>query len=89
VGVRELRQNLSVYLDRVKRGAVLRVTEHGRTVAVLQPVPADAARLDRLAAQGLVTPPRKSLRDIAAPRPRPSGSPPTQKVLDDIRDDRL
>ena len=35
VGVRELRQNLSIYLDRVKRGAVLQVTEHGRTVAVL------------------------------------------------------
>jgi hypothetical protein len=28
VGVRELRQNLSVYLDRVKAGA-LEVTEHG------------------------------------------------------------
>ena len=29
VGVRELRQNLSVYLDRVKAGETLTVTEHG------------------------------------------------------------
>ncbi len=35
VGVRELRQNLSVYLDRVKRGESLTVTEHGQIVAVL------------------------------------------------------
>ena len=33
VGVRELRQNLSVYLDRVKDGETLEVTEHGHPVA--------------------------------------------------------
>jgi prevent-host-death family protein len=37
VGVRELRQNLSVYLDRVKEGETLTVTEHGVVVAVLAP----------------------------------------------------
>jgi hypothetical protein len=31
VGVRELRQNLSKYLDRIKRGERLEVTEHGRS----------------------------------------------------------
>ena len=35
VGVRELRQNLSVYLDRVKAGETLEVTEHGHPVARL------------------------------------------------------
>jgi prevent-host-death family protein len=39
VGVRELRQNLSKYLDRVKAGENLTVTERGRVVARL--VPAD------------------------------------------------
>jgi prevent-host-death family protein len=44
VGVRELRQNLSVYLDRVKEGEVLEVTEHGHAVALLTPTaPAAAA----------------------------------------------
>jgi prevent-host-death family protein len=37
VGVRELRQNLSVYLDRVKNGETLTVTEHRQAVAVLGP----------------------------------------------------
>ena len=37
VGVRELRQNLSKYLDRVKEGEVLVVTERGREVAQLVP----------------------------------------------------
>ena len=38
VGVRELRQNLSVYLDRVKKGEALTVTEHGTAVAILRPL---------------------------------------------------
>lgn len=44
VGVRELRQNLSRYLDRVKAGEALDVTEHGRLVARLSPAadPSDA-----------------------------------------------
>ena len=37
VGVRELRQNLSKYLDRVKAGEALTVTEHGHEVARLIP----------------------------------------------------
>jgi prevent-host-death family protein len=37
VGVRELRQNLSKYLDRVKDGESLVVTERGREVARLVP----------------------------------------------------
>jgi prevent-host-death family protein len=37
VGVRELRQNLSKYLDRVKDGESLTVTERGREVARLVP----------------------------------------------------
>ena len=37
VGVRELRQNLSKYLERVKQGEDLIVTERGREVARLVP----------------------------------------------------
>lgn len=48
VGVRELRQNLSRYLERVKEGESLVVTERGREVARLTPsgagAYADAAR---------------------------------------------
>ena len=36
-GIRELRQNLSRYIDRVKLGETIEVTEHGRLVAALVP----------------------------------------------------
>jgi prevent-host-death family protein len=44
VGVRELRQNLSKYLERVKDGEDLVVTERGKVVARL--VPAREAEVD-------------------------------------------
>ena len=89
VGVRELRQNLSVYLDRVKKGEALQVTEHGHVVAVLRPVPANASRIDILIAQGLVTPATRSLRDLPPPRKAPPGTPSTSEILDELREDRF
>jgi prevent-host-death family protein len=68
VGVRELRQNLSVYLDRVKAGETLEVTEHGRTVARLGPNPAPVmSALDRLIAQGTARPARRDLLTLGPP----------------------
>lgn len=58
VGVRELRQNLSVYLRRVEKGETLEVTEHGRPVARLAPLPAGQGVLDRMIAEGRATPAR-------------------------------
>jgi len=55
VGVRELRQNLSVYLRRIARGETLEVTDRGRAVAVLAPLPS-ASVLDRLRAEGRLIP---------------------------------
>jgi prevent-host-death family protein len=68
VGVRELRQNLSVYLDRVKAGETLEVTEHGRVVAQLAPNPAAAAGvLERLIADGLAVRPASTGRTLPLP----------------------
>jgi prevent-host-death family protein len=54
-GVRELRDHLSRYLDVVRGGQEVTVTDHGKAVARL--VPLDRPRpLDRLIAEGLVTP---------------------------------
>ena len=56
IGVRELRQNASKYLDRVKAGETVEVTERGRLVALLvPPSPALTAR-DRLIAEGKLLP---------------------------------
>lgn len=67
VGVRELRQNLSKYLLRVKEGETLRVTERGRVVASLGPVPERAHALSRLIADGRIAPARLELEDLGSP----------------------
>ena len=65
VGVRELRQNLSIYLDRVKKGEALTVTEHGAAVAILRPLPAASTALDRLVAEGRAQKPTRSLSSLS------------------------
>ena len=67
VGVRELRQNLSVYLQRVKDGESLEVTEHGRPVAVLAPRGEPTSAYDRLLAEGRIRPATGSIRDLPLP----------------------
>ncbi len=56
VGVRELRQNLSVYLERIKLGETLRITERGQPVALLTPLNGEMSRLDALIAAGRARP---------------------------------
>ena len=67
VGIRELRQNLSVYLRRVERGESLEVTDRGRPVALLGPLPERASLLDRLRAEGRVRPARGDLAALGMP----------------------
>jgi prevent-host-death family protein len=55
VGVRELKQRLSEYLDRAERGELVRVTERGRPKALLGPLPG-RARLEEGLAEGWITP---------------------------------
>ena len=60
-GVRELRDRLSHYLNVVRDGQEVTVTDHGKAVARL--VPLDQPRaLDRLVAEGLITPASTSKR---------------------------
>ena len=62
IGVRELRQNASKYLDRVKNGESIEVTERGVPVAVLAPVPQKKESLyDRLVAEGRIIPGKGNL----------------------------
>jgi prevent-host-death family protein len=84
VGVRELRQNLSKYLDRVKAGETLVVTEHGRQVARLVPLSTNAYA--EVAARFGADVPSERLEDIAA-RLRPPGAPAgtTDEFLDESR----
>src|SRR5262245_39351435 len=66
VGVRELRNNLSRYLDRVRNGEEVVVTDRGQAIARVVPLSGERA-LDRLVREGKVT---------RARRPRQTRRPP-------------
>ncbi len=74
VGVRELRQNLSRYLRRVKAGEPLAVTERGRVVARLVPSGPGVDRYTELAGRFGTTVPLERLGEIAS-RIKAPGAP--------------
>lgn len=88
VGVRELRQNLSVYLERVKRGEALTVTEHGSAVAILRPLPAESSPLDRLVAEGRARCPSAAFSSLRKPLALKLKRP-LSAILSEDREDRL
>ena len=87
VGVRELRQNLSVYLERVAAGTVFRVTDRGRDVALLVPLPPAATTAERLVASGRAVPATRNLLALGRPTVRAKRS--VSGALREIRDDRV
>jgi prevent-host-death family protein len=66
VGVRELRQRASELLRLVQAGETIEVTDRGRPVALLAPLP-DAGPLERLRASGELTAARGDLDDLPEP----------------------
>lgn len=54
IGIRELRQNASKYLERVKKGESFEVTQRGVPIAMLGPV-VKPSLYDRLVAEGKIT----------------------------------
>ena len=66
-GVRELRDHLSRYLEVVRDGQEVTVTDHGKAVARL--VPLDVPRaIDRLIAEGVISPAQRVKRPRAGRR---------------------
>ncbi|MPQ99295.1 type II toxin-antitoxin system prevent-host-death family antitoxin [Modestobacter sp. I12A-02628] len=77
IGVRELRQNASVYLARVKSGETIEVTERGVLVALLTPPSPAASARERLIAEGRLIPatgPRVLPPRVAPPPGHPTAS---------------
>jgi prevent-host-death family protein len=87
IGVRELRQNASRYLARVKAGETVEVTERGSLVALLVPPGAPAGARDRLVASGRLRPSTAAFRVPRRVTPV-AGSPSTGSILDELRGDR-
>jgi prevent-host-death family protein len=62
VGIRELKNGLSAYIDRVRNGEEVIVTDRGRPVARLSSLDADQDHLAELIAAGIVRAPTSSKR---------------------------
>jgi prevent-host-death family protein len=72
IGLRELRQNASVYLRLVAAGETVQIVDRGRPVALWIPVP-KAAGLARLEAESRLSESEGDLLDLGPPLPRVPG----------------
>jgi len=81
VGIRALKQNASAVVAEARAGETITITDRGRPVAQMTPIPASplAALLD----QGRARPPRNDITTLAAPEP----GPPLTDELTAMRDD--
>ena len=84
--MRDLGQNVSRVLARVKDGESLVVTEHGRPVARLVPY-TTGTRLDEMIASGGVTPPSGDLQEFLARHKPVESEILGSEVLQEMRDE--
>jgi prevent-host-death family protein len=89
VGIRELRQNLSVYVKRVREeGRAYEVTERGEPVARLTPLEdRPTSLIEQMIADGRITPPTREWSDIPEPVRLPPGGPALSEILQQMRDE--
>lgn len=72
-GIRELRNHLSKYLQRVREGEEVVVTDRGTAVARVVPI-GHQRRYDRLVAEGIIEPSRADKRTRPKRRVEADGS---------------
>ena len=86
VGVRELRQAASELLRRVAQGETFEITDRGRPVALLSPVP-EGSPLERLRATGLADPATEDVDDLPEPLRLAAGAETPSAALARLRED--
>jgi prevent-host-death family protein len=89
IGIRELRQNASQYVRRAEQGETLEVTDRGRPVARLGPLPKEGDVVERLVSEGKLTRGTGDLLEIAKPAPPIPGQPAIAEMLDELREERF
>jgi prevent-host-death family protein len=85
VGIRELKQRLSEYLDRAARGETIRVTDRGHPKAILGPLPG-AMSLEEGIARGWISRAAETTPPVPVPRARAKRR--SEDVLREDREDR-
>jgi prevent-host-death family protein len=68
LGVRAMRQDLSVYLRRVASGETFEVTSRGRPVARLAPLEQGLTPIEQLVASGRASMPEGDLLELGPPK---------------------
>jgi prevent-host-death family protein len=88
VGIRELRQNLSVYVKRVREeGRAYELTERGEPVARLTPLEGrPMSQIERMIADGRITPATRTWAELPPPLPALQG-PSLSEILQQMRDE--
>jgi prevent-host-death family protein len=89
IGIRELRQHASVYVDLVERGHTVDITNRGRLVAQMVPVKEPDSPLERWIAAGVIEPAEEpgSALDIDPYPALPPGRATASEVLGQIREE--
>ena len=86
IGIRELRQRASDYLRRVAAGETFEVTDRGRPIALLTPIP-NTSPLDRLRATGDLDEATRSTDELPEPVDLALGAEPPSARLARLRSD--
>jgi prevent-host-death family protein len=89
IGIRELRQHASVYVDLAEKGQTVDITNRGRLVARLVPARDADSPLERLIAAGVIEPAEDpgSLLDVEPAPPVPPGQPMASEILRQMREE--
>jgi prevent-host-death family protein len=85
VGVRELRQRASELLRLVEAGETVEITDRGRPVALLTPLP-DVGPLEQLRRSGAIQPATAEFDDLPEPLEPTAGETPLSEVLARLRE---
>ena len=86
VSVTELNQQTAKVLERVKAGESLEVKEHGRAIARLVPILANASIIDRLISEGRAVAATSTTALFTSVPPAPPGAPSLTAALRRARD---
>jgi prevent-host-death family protein len=89
IGIRELRQHASLYVDLAEKGYTVDITNRGRLVAHLVPASEPESPLERLIAAGIIEPAEDpgDLLDVEPGPPVPPGQPTASEVLLQMREE--
>ncbi len=85
-GIKEIRDHFTLYLKRVKMGEDIIVTERGRPIAIIRPIPEETGleeRLESASLEGLIRLPQKKENISLHKKLQLKGKPLTDIIIDE------